>query len=185
VSIIEPPYDPEDFDLSTEGGMAYARGAIIEAGVREGYSIGSVRQALSGFGISFAGAQVSSVYNVLSENIAAGQTAAALSVDAATGQVLSGSPPDGWTGQYVHQVSATFRTQGTTGEYELRTRTMGIKSSELLDPFDAMAAATQIIETPVDEDDEDTYGSSGDLLSLSLSGVWYDTRPGVLSGRFI
>jgi hypothetical protein len=182
LSIIEPPYD-DVFDLSTQGGVAYARGAIIQAGVREGYSIGSVTQALQGYGVSFTGSQVSQTYHAYEEVLAQGQSAAQLSVDASTGEVLGGNPPDNWTGQYVHQVTATFRARTSSGQYELRTRTLGIKSSELLSPEDAVNAAQSVIETPIDEDDEDTYGGVGDLLSSNLSGVWYATSPGILSGR--
>jgi hypothetical protein len=184
LSIIEPPYG-DDFDLSTQGGVAYARGAIIQAGVREGYSIGSVVQALHGYGVSFSAGQVSQTYHAYEEVLAAGQSAAQLSVDADTGEVLGGTPPDNWTGQYVHQVTATFRARTSSGAYELRTRTLGIKSSELLSPEDAVNAAQSVIETPVEEDDEDTYGGVGDLLSSNLSGVWYATSPGILSGRSI
>jgi hypothetical protein len=184
LSIIEPPYG-DDFDLSTQGGVAYARGAIIQAGVRQGYGIGAVVQALQGYGIGFRGEQVSQTYHAYEEVLAAGQSAAQLSVDADTGEVLGGNPPDNWTGQYVHQVTATFRARTSSGAYELRTRTLGIKSSELLSPEDAVNAAQSVIETPVEEDDEDTYGGVGDLLSSNLSGVWYATSPGILSGRSI
>jgi hypothetical protein len=184
VSIIEPPYG-DDFDLSTQGGMAYARGAIIQAGVREGYGIGSVTQALQGYGVSFTGSQVSQTFHAYEEILAQGQTAAQLSVDADTGEILGGNPPDNWTGQYVHQVTATFRARTSSGAYELRTRTLGIKSSELLSPEDAVNAAQSVIETPVGEDDEDTYGGIGDLLLSHLTGVWYGTSRGILSGRDI
>ena len=184
MSIIEGPYD-DTFDLSTQGGMAYARGAIIQAGVREGYSIGSVTQALQGYGVSFSGDQISAQYHQYEEILAQGQSAAQLSVDADTGEILGGNPPDDWTGQYVHQVTATFRARTSSGEYELRTRTLGIKGSTLLTPQEATDAASIIIGSPVDEEDEDTYGSTGDLLTTQLTGAWFDTRPGVLSGRTI
>jgi hypothetical protein len=165
--------------------MAYARGAIIMAGAREGYSIGSVTQALSGYGVSFTRGQVSQQYHAYEEIIAQGQSAAQLSVDADTGEILGGNPPDNWTGQYVHQVTATFRARTSSGEYELRTRTLGIKGSSILTPEEASAAVMTIIETPIDEEDEDTYGSAGDLLTTSLTGAWFDTSPGVFSGRVL
>jgi hypothetical protein len=181
VSIIEPPFDSDLFDTSTEGGTAYARGAIIEAGVREGYSIGSVRLALAGYGVSFSSAQVSGAYNAMAGIVAAGQTAQALPVDVNTGEIFAGEPPDDWTGSYVHQVTGVFRAQTESGGYELRTRTIGIKSTQLLTPFDAAQAAMSIIEAPIEGDDQGTYGGMGDLLSTSLTGAWYDTRPGVLA----
>lgn len=181
MSIIEGPFDPDLFDTSTEGGTAYARGAIIQAGVNEGYSIGSVRSALSGYGVSFSSGQVSSIYNNLAGIREAGQTASALPVDVSTGEIFAGEPPDDWTGSYVHQVTATFRSQLESGGYELRTRTIGIKSSELLTPFEASQAAMSLIDQPIDEEDQDTYGGIGNLLTTSLTGAWYDTRPGVLA----
>jgi hypothetical protein len=183
VSIIEPPYDDELFDLSTDGGTAYARGAIIEAGVREGYSIGSVRQALAGYGVGFSSSQVSETYNALSGIISAGQTAAALPVDVTTGEIFAGPPPENWTGQYVYQVTATFRAQTESGGYELRTRTMGVKSTEVLSANDAVNAAMSLVNAPVEEEDEDTYGGMGNLLTMSMTGAWPDTRPGVLAAR--
>jgi hypothetical protein len=182
LSIIEGPYG-DDFDLSTQGGVAYARGAIIQAGVREGYGIGSVVQALQGYGISFRGEQVSQTYHAYEEVLAAGQSAAQLSVDADTGEVLGGNPPDNWTGQYVHQVTATFRARTSSGTYEMRSRPLGIKSPVLLSPEEAVNAAQTIIEAPVDEEDEDRYGGIGDLLVSNLTGVWYDTPRGILSSR--
>jgi hypothetical protein len=184
LSIIEPPYD-DVFDLSTQGGVAYARGAIIQAGVREGYSIGSVTQALQGYGVSFTRGQVSQSYHAYEEILAAGQSATQLSVDAVTGEVLGGNPPDNWTGEYVHQVTSTFRARTSSGAYELRTRTLGIKSSTLLTGEESVNAAQTIIEMPVGEDDEDTYGGIGDLLYSQPTGVWYGTSRGILSGRDI
>jgi hypothetical protein len=185
MSIIEPPYDADIFDFSAPGGEAYVRGQIIEAGVREGYSIGSVRNALAGYGVGFTSGQVSSIYNALSENIAAGQTATALNIDASTGEILGGTPPENWTGQYVHQVTATFRSVSMAGDYELRTRTLGIVSDNPLTSLQAQDQAMSIIESPIDEEDEDKYGSAGDLLSMSLSGTWYRTMPSILSSRNI
>jgi hypothetical protein len=182
LSIIEPPYG-DDFDLSTQGGVAYARGAIIQAAVREGYGIGSLTQALQGYGISFTAGQVSQSYHAYEQILAQGQTEAQLSVDADTGEVLGGNPPDNWTGQYVHQVTATFRARTSSGAYELRTRTLGIKSSALLTGAESVNAAQTIIEMPVSDDDEDTYGAVGDLLYSQPTGVWYATSRGILSGR--
>lgn len=181
MSIIEPPFDADLFDTSTEGAVSYARGAIIQAGVNEGYSIGSVRLALAGYGVSFSSSQVSAIYNNLAGIREANQTAMSLPVDVTTGEIFAGEPPDNWTGSYVHQITATFRARAETGGYELRTRTMGIKSTTILSPEDAWAAAQSIFETPVEGDDTDNYGGIGNLLTGSLTGAWYDTRPGVLA----
>lgn len=183
MSIIEPPYDADLGPLDNEGAMAYARGAIMQAGSEEDYSLGSIRNALAGYGVSYEESWLRHAYNGMAQVIGNRAAATALSVDTSTGEILSGSPPDNWTGQYVHQITGQFRAQATTGEYEMRTRTFGIKSDMPLTPLDAANAAMQIIEMPVDEGDEDRYGAVGDLLTLNLTGAWFDTRPGILSSR--
>lgn len=183
MSIIEPPYEADFGDLSTEGAMAYTRGAILQAGAEEGYSLGSVRNALAGYGIDYEEVWLRNAYNGVADIVGNRPAATELSIDTSTGEILSGSPPDNWTGQYVHQVTGQFRAKATTGKYELRTRTFGIKSDVPLTPLDASNAAMQIIEMPVSEDEEDRYGAIGDLLTLNLTGAWYDTRPGTLSSR--
>lgn len=183
MSIIEPPFGSDLFDLSTEGGNAYARGAIIQAGVSEGYSIGSVRTALSGYGVSFAGSQVSDAYYGLSEALGREGPPASISLSSTGDMMPTGPPPDTWTGQYVGQVTATFRSRTEAGGYELRTRTFGVISDEPMSGFDATQNAMQIIESPIDEENADTYGSVGDLLTLNVTGAWYRTSPGLLSAR--
>ena len=182
MSIIEPPYEADLGPLEDNGSMAYARGAIMQAGAEEGYSLGSIRNALAGYGIDYEETWLRNAYNGMAEIVGNRPAATELSIDSSTGEILSGSPPDNWTGQYVHQVTGQFRAKATTGEYELRTRTFGIKSDVPLTPLDAANAAMQIIDMPVSEEDEDRYGSVGDLLTLNLTGAWYDTRPGILGG---
>lgn len=183
MSIIEPPYEADFGELSDNGTMAYSRGAILQAGVEEGYSLGSIRNAMAGYGVDYEETWLRNAYNGMAEIVGNRPAATELSIDTSTGEILSGNEPDGFTGQYVHQVTAQFRAKATTGEWELRTRTMGIKSDVPLTPLDAANAAMTLIEMPVSEEDEDTYGSVGDLLTLNLTGAWYDTRPGILSSR--
>lgn len=166
--------------LGVEGAESYTRGALIGYGVRAGMSQTATMNLLRQANVGFRAQQFGQVFNDYRYQVAASSTAGALDFDSDTGQLLAGSPPENWTGQYVHQVTATFRTRNEEGEYELSQRTLGIKSSDTLTPFEAAQAAMGIIDMPVEPDDEDRYGSTGDLLSLGLTGAWYDTNPGAL-----
>lgn len=170
----------DDDILGSPGAQSYARGAIIGAGARAGESGASVLGSLRAFGLGLRTQDFYDVWRAISAQIATSQTASALNVDANTGQIMPGGAPANWTGQYVHQVTATFRTRDDQGNYELAQRTLGIKSVNTLSPFEASQAALGILEAPVDEEDEGGYGESGDLMSLQLTGAWYDTSPGVL-----
>lgn len=169
-------------DLGSEGAVAYARGAIIGAGARAGASTYAVAKALRENGIGFRYINIRDTLAAAVAELAAGQSATALQVDSTTGEILPGTPPADWTGQYVHQVTATFRTRDDEGNYQLHQRTLGIKGSTVLTPYEAAQAALGILETPEDDDTEGGYGAAGDLLSMQLTGVWYDTNPSALRG---
>lgn len=168
--------------LGAPGTDVYARGVIMQSGAAAGASGASVLGALRTAGLGIRTQDFYQVYGALRSQAAANQTASALSVDASTGEIMGGNPPANWTGQYVHQVTATFRTRDDQGNYELSQRTLGIKTSSVLTPYDAAQAAMGILSTPVEGDDEDRYGGAGDLLGLTLTGAWYDTRPTLLRG---
>lgn len=166
--------------LSSPGAQSYARGQIIGAGARAGESGASVLGSLRAFDLGLRTQDFYDVWRAVRAQVGAALSATQLSVDVTTGEILPGTPPTNWTGQYVHQVTATFRTRDDEGNYELHQRTLGIKSTNALSPFEAAQAAMGILETPVDEDDEGGYAESGDLMSLQLTGAWYDTNPGAL-----
>jgi hypothetical protein len=174
------------FDLQgsfdSPGAIAYGRGALISAGVRQGVSANGILRGLQSLGIGMNRQSGLDTIRAVAGQIAASQTAQALQFDASSGELLTGTPPENWTGQYVHQVTGTFRTRTTSGGYEVSSRTLGIKSSSALSPGEAASAAMDILETPIGEEDVDTYGAEGDLVSLSLTGAWYDTNPGA-TGR--
>lgn len=171
-----------DVTTSAPGADEFMTGSILRAGAAAGASTNSVIRALQSAGLGFRESQVSAVYSALRAQTEANATASSLSVDSSTGQLLAGNPPEGWTGQYVHQVTATFRTRDDQGNYILSQRTLGVKSTSVLTPFDAAQSALSVINTPVEGDDQDRYGGSGDLLGLTLTGAWYDTRPTLLRG---
>lgn len=168
--------------LSSPGAATYARGAIIGAGARSGESGQSVLNVLRAFGLGFRTEDFYQTWNAVKAQLAANQTATALNVDTTTGEILPGTPPENWTGQYVHQVTATFRTRDDEGNYELRQRTLGIKSTIALSPFEAAQSALGIMETPSDDETEGGYGESGDLMTMQLTGAWYDTAPSAIKG---
>lgn len=168
--------------LSAPGAAEYARGVIMQAGAGAGASGASVLRALQSAGLGYRTQSFYQTYGALQARYAANATASSLSVDSTTGMFAPGNPPESWTGQYVHQVTATFRTRDDQGNYMLSQRTLGVKSSTVLSPYDAAQAALSVINTPVEADDMGRYGGSGDLLGLTLTGAWYDTRPTLLRG---
>lgn len=173
----------EDFSgltatLGAPGAVDYARGAIIGAGISAGASANSVLRALRSAGIGFRRESFLETWAGLKAQAEINQTANALPVDSATGQLLPGTPPENWTGQYVHQVTATFRTRLTDGTYEISQRPMGIVDTQPLTPFEAAQATMNILETPVTDEDEDRYPRAADVLSLTLTGAWYRTTRG-------
>lgn len=164
------------------GADAYTTGAILASGAAAGASIGSVTRALRSAGLGFQSSQISAVYKGIAAQVAANATASALSVDASTGEIMGGTPPANWTGQYVHQVTATFRTRDDQGNYGLSQRTLGIKSASVLTPFEAAQDALGIISAPDEGNGGSSFVDSGDLLGLTLTGAWYDTNPTLLRG---
>jgi hypothetical protein len=167
--------------LGVEGAESYTRGALIGYGVRAGLTQTATMDLLRQANVGFRTQQFGQIYNDYRYQIAAGATAAALDFDSNTGELLPGSPPANWTGQYVHQVTATFRTRNQEGEYELAQRTLGIKASDTLTPYEAIQEAMGVIETAPLLGDEDRYPRAQDLLTMTLTGAWYDTNPGALS----
>lgn len=168
--------------LGSPGAAEYARGAIMAAGAASGASGASVLGQLRSYGLGIRTQSFYQTYNALQARYAANASASSLSVDSTTGLFAAGNPPENWTGQYVHQVTATFRTRDDQGNYMLSQRTLGVKSATVLTPYDASQAALSVINTPVEDDDQGRYGGAGDLLGLTLTGAWYDTRPTLLRG---
>ena len=164
--------------LGSEGAETYARGAILNYGARAGYSANATLGMLRQAGVGFRRQDALATFRGIKAQIAAGQTAAMIPVDATTGEILPGTPPDNWTGRYVHQVTATFRSRQEDGTYAVTQRSLGLLSGQPLSPGEAARAALGILETPVGEDSEERYPGVGDVLSLQLTGAWYQTRRG-------
>jgi hypothetical protein len=110
------------------------------------------------------------------ERQGAALTSAQLGVDYSTGAILQGQPPADWTGQYVHQVTVTYRTHDTEGNYELHTRTLGVKSTEALSPMAAVNSALDIMEEEPEAGKTPRLPTTAGVLTAQLSGVWYDTN---------
>lgn len=171
-----------DIDLgagSSAGALAYTRGAIISAGAQAGASTYAVAKVLRQQGIGFRYENIRDILAESKANLATSATAAALDIDASTGEILPGQAPANWDGTYFHQVTATYRTRDELGNYQLNYRTLGIRSVEALSPSEAISDALGIIEQPADEEEPNTPVMAGDLLSLQLTGAWYGTRPGI------
>jgi hypothetical protein len=170
--------------LSGEGDVAYARGAIIQAGVLGGASanqtlavLQSVNVGDSGATLGFNRANFLQVWKEAQAQVLPAQRAGSLAFDTTTGEILPGAPPPDWTGQVVHQVSATWRTKETDGSYSIQSKPYGVIAPGFLSPADAIDAAMDIISTPMSPDEAERYPSPSDILSLSLTGAWYRTNP--------
>ena len=155
---------------------SYLRGQVINQAVRAGASANSILRALSSNNMGIRRGQGLDLIAQEKARQLAGTTTTQLppgiSADAALGMA-----PENWTGQYVHQVTATYRTKDEEGNYMLHTRTIGLKGTVPLTPAEAAQAAMDILATPGGEEPtEGNYPKGGDVLSVSLSGVWYDTQ---------
>ncbi len=118
----------------------------------------------------------------MSAQITAAQQSPYLAYDVSAGTLLDTPAPANWTGQYVHQVTATFRTRQDDGSYLTRSRTIGVKAGAPLDPLNAAGVAMYILSSPVEPDDLGNYPAVSDLMTLQLTGVYFDTRPGATGG---
>ena len=168
-------------DLSSLGGISgaahsYLRGQIITQAVRAGASANSILRGLSGYGLGVRRNQGLALVRGEQARQLAGRTSNALDLTQPIDQLLGTAPPANWTGQFVHQVTVTYRTRTPEGGYELHTRTMGIKSSQLLTPEEATQGALDIMADNALDAEEGDYPLPSDILSVSLSGAWYDTQ---------
>lgn len=168
--------------LGAEGAQSYARGAIIGAAARAGWSANQTLGALRSAGLGFRRADFLRAYGAVVSGIQASQTASSIPLEAIGTPGGLPEPPANWTGQYLHQVTVTFRQPGEGGQSVILTRTMGIKSAEVLSPFEAAQAALGIIETPVPEEEESGYPSASQVVSVQLTGLWHDTRGNLAGG---
>lgn len=162
--------------LLPDGTQAYLRGQVIQQAVSEGASTTSIRSYLSLNGIGLRTSTIGEAIAQERTRQAARSTIAEIDWTSSLASELPMRAPANWTGQYVHQVTAVFRTRDDEGNYLLHTRTFGIKSSSVLSPVDATSAALDIASTPVEEGGSDTGMDVSSLLMISLSGLWYDTQ---------
>lgn len=155
---------------------AYTRGIVISQGVRAGESANSIVGALSRLGIGIRRDQALSQVRGEVARQAAGKTTLQLDLNATPSELIDAVPPPGWTGQFVHQVAVTYRSTDEEGNYLLHTRTMGIKSPTLLTSYEAGQAAYGIIGQMQDEANGSFTVGADSVLTLGLSGAWYDVQ---------
>lgn len=168
-------------DLAASGGIpapaaAYTRGVLITQGVRAGESANSIISGMSSLGIGVQRQQALGLIRAETERQAAGATSAQLDLNAPVSEILSGTPPVGFTGQYVHEVAVTWRERDVEGNYMLNERTFAVKSGTVLTSGEAQSAVLDIISQGASMN-PDRYPIDPDsILSTSLSGAWYDTQ---------
>lgn len=158
------------------GTAAYYRAMGIQAGVQAGASSNSIIRALQGQGLGIRRTQLLSTISQARDRFSTATTATQIPPGESAGTVLAGEAPAGWTGRYIHQVTATYRSIDEEGNYLLHTRTLGIVTRRALTAEEASAHAFDLMtQTPLG-DEESPYPLSADILSLELTGVWYQTR---------
>lgn len=159
-------------DVSSPGVADYSRGAIIQYGVGQGWSQNRIEAELRSAGVGLTAMQQRNMIQAEQARQGASATSAQLPVDYSTGELLGAEPPANWTGQYVHQVTMTYREGAGPGIYELHTRTMGIKSSVPLSPWQASDASLGLLEQ---NPESPNLPQQAQVLATQLTGVWYDT----------
>lgn len=170
----------------SEGAAAYTRGVVITQGVRAGESANSILSGLSSLGIGLN--RQLGLRTVAAEHNRqqAGATANQLDLSSPISELLGAEPPEGFTGQYVHQLAITYRSRDEEGHYMLNSITRALKSSTIMSPLEASSAVLDIMAQapPVTEDTPEI--TAGDIVSVNLSGAWYDVQnrsiPGVAGG---
>jgi len=168
--------------IGDEGAAAYLRGYVIAPLIASGYSAAAGLRELRAAGLGFRTQDFYRAWNQVSAQVTAAQESPYLAYDVSAGTITGNNPPANWTGQYVHQVTATFRTREDDGSYLTRSRTLGVKADAALDPLNAAGVAMDILSSPVDAGDEDKYPAVGDLTGLQLTGVYFATSPGATGG---
>ncbi len=156
--------------------QSYVRGVVITQGVRAGASANSIIRSLSSSGIGVRRDQALQMVKAEQSRQAAGATSTQLDLSQPTSEVLAAEPPAGWTGQYIHQVAFTYRTRDAEGNYMLNTRTMAIKTPNVLTGIEAINATQDILNQAAELPDDGTYPDVGSILGMALSGVWYDIQ---------
>ena len=166
--------------LDNPGALAYARGQIISYGVSQGISANQTLSALRSIGAGFNRANFLETFRQVQAAYIPAQRAGSLALDESTGMLLPSTPPADWTGQYVHQVTVTWRTKDDFGNYEIHSHPYATKSNSVLTPAQAVEDVLGIISTPLEGDEDYRYPVPSDILVMALTGGFYDTNPGVL-----
>lgn len=161
---------------------SYLRGQVITQAVRAGASANSILSALSANGLGIRRQQGLDLVANEADRQRSASPIGQVPYDATPESVI-GAAPENWTGNYVHQVTATYRERDEEGNYTIYTRTMGIKGANLLTPEEAGMAALDIMSTQAPgEASEGNYPTAGQVLTVGLTGTWYDTQGRNLPG---
>jgi len=165
---------PYGLDFADPGVAAMARGAIITNRVGLGWSNNAIQRELSANGLGIGVGQLDPMVRAERARQAPGPAANQLGVDIQSGALLPGVAPAGWTGQYVHQVTVTYRTKDQAGNFALHTEARWVKAGNALSPAQAAQSALDTYTEGPSDDEEPTGPEMSQVLSASLSGVWYE-----------
>jgi len=163
-------------DVSTPGVADYTRGSIITWGVSQGWSNNRIQREISSLGIGISVGQLDPMVRAERSRQGANLTSTQLGMDYSAGSLVAPEPPDNWTGQYVHQVTMVYREAVGANQYELHTRTVGLKSSVPLTPSQATQAAFDIMTPELGEPGTPDMPDMAQVLTSQLTGIWYDTQ---------
>jgi hypothetical protein len=163
-------------DVSTPGVADYTRGAIAQWGVGQGLSGNQILNLFQDNGVGIRRSLGQSLIATEQQRQAAHLTSTELAVDYSTNSILGGSVPENWNGQFVHQVTMTYRETVASGSYELHTRTVGIKAGTPLTPFSAIEAARNVITPQPGETGSPDMPLPDQVLMSQLTGTYYDTQ---------
>jgi hypothetical protein len=169
-------YGLAGIDVSIPGVQDFTRGAIVQWGVGQGLSGNAILQTMSDVGVGLQRTQGLALVSAERERRGASLTSAQLNVDYSTGSILDATPPFNWTGEYVHQVTVTYREKVADNTFELHTRTVGIKAGAPLTPFAAIEGAMNYLSALPDDPESPNLPERSQVILSQLTGVWYDTQ---------
>jgi hypothetical protein len=163
-------------DVSTPGVADYTRGAIAQWGVGQGLSGNQILNLFQDNGVGIRRSLGQDLIATERQRQAASLSSTALNVDYSTSSIVNATPPANWTGQFVHQVTMTYRDTVAPGAYELHTRTIGIKAGTPLTPFSAVEAAMNVITPQAGETGSPDMPLPAQVIMSQLTGTYYDTQ---------
>lgn len=162
-------------DVSSPGVADYARGAVIQQRVAEGWSANAILGELSNNGLGIRRSQGLALVRNEYARQQASSTINQVGVDYTTGELLPSTPPENWTGEYTHRVAVTYRVPDDQGNYELHTRYLSVVAGTPLSPLAATNAALDIMEEEPEPGGTPRLPKVSGVLATQMAGVWYRT----------